>query len=62
MDLIAAVEKGLAAAHEAGFMTNSELEDCSITGMNIGYEMFDVWDISTTIYDMGVSYTMKEEA
>lgn len=62
MDLIAAVEKGLAAAHEAGFMTNSELEDCSITGMNIGYEMFDVWDISTTIYDMGVSYTLKEEA
>lgn len=60
MDLIAAVEQGLAAAHEAGFMTNSTVEDCSITGMNIGYEMFDVWDISTTIYDMGVSYTLKE--
>lgn len=62
VDLIAAVKQGLDTAHRAGFMTHSEAEDCSVTGMNIGFEMFDVWEISATIYDMGVSYTLKENS
>lgn len=61
IDLVKAVKEGLDGAHKAGFMTHTEVEDCSITGMNIGYEMFDVWEISTTIHDMGVSYTLKSE-
>lgn len=61
LDLIETVKTGLDAAHEAGFMQNSTVDNCSITGMNIGFEMFDVWEIKATIYDMGVSYTLKEE-
>lgn len=61
MDLFPAVEKALDKAHKAGFMTHTELENCAVTGMNIGFEVFDVWDISVTIHNMRVAYTDKED-
>lgn len=60
VDMFEAVQVGLDAAHAAGFMSNTTLQDCAITGMNIGFEIFDVWDLSVTLYDMGVTYTPKE--
>lgn len=56
VDMFASVRKALKAAHEAGFMTHTELDDCAVTGMNIGFEIFDVWDLSATIYEMRVTY------
>lgn len=57
VDMFEEVEAALEVAHEAGFMSNTTLEDCAITGMNIGFEVFDVWDMAATIYDMRVYYT-----
>ena len=57
MDMFTAVQEGLDKAHAAGFMTGSTIDDVAITGMNIGFEVFDVWDIQTTIFDLGVYYT-----
>lgn len=59
VDMFAAVKKALGVAHNAGFMSHTELEDCAVTGMNIGFEVFDVWDMSATIYEMRVTYTEK---
>ena len=61
VDLFEAVQKGLDVAHKAGFMTKTTLQDCSVTGMNIGFEIFDVWDLSATIFDIGINYTEKAE-
>ncbi|MBQ2769510.1 MAG: hypothetical protein IJF44_06020 [Clostridia bacterium] len=57
VDMFEEVEKALDVAHQAGFMSNTTLQDCAITGMNIGFEVFDVWDMAATIYDMRVYYT-----
>ena len=57
MDMFTAVQEGLDKAHAAGFMMGTTIDDVAITGMNIGFEVFDVWDIQTTIFDMGVYYT-----
>ncbi len=62
MDLKVAVKTALDDAHKAGFMMHTTVDNASITGMNIGYEMFDVWELSATIHDMGVRYTKKENA
>ncbi len=56
-DMFATVQEGLDKAHAAGFMTGSTIDDVAITGMNIGFEVFDVWDMQTTIFDLGVYYT-----
>ena len=58
LDLKEAVKTALDGAHKAGFMTHTTVDNASVTGMNIGYEMFDVWEISTTIHDMGIRYTV----
>ena len=57
VDMFTAVQEGLDKAHAAGFMTGTTMEDVAITGMNIGFEVFDVWDMQTTIFDLGVYYT-----
>lgn len=57
VDMFTAVNEALDKAHAAGFMTGTTIDDVAITGTNIGFEVFDVWDIQTTIFDMGVYYT-----
>ena len=41
-------------------MTGTTVEDCSITGTNIGWEVFDRWDESITIFNMAIDKTVKE--
>jgi hypothetical protein len=57
VDMFKLVKKALNVAHDAGFMQNTEIGDCAITGMNIGFEVFDVWDMQATIFNLGVYYT-----
>ncbi|MFR6055749.1 MAG: hypothetical protein ACLUHK_04010 [Eubacteriales bacterium] len=53
-DFLPYIESGLAAAKEKGFMPGTDLEDCYITGTNIGWEVFDRWDVSITIEEIGI--------
>ena len=57
VDMVKLVKKALNVAHDAGFMMNTTIEDCAVTGTNIGFEVFDVWDIQATIFNLGVYYT-----
>ncbi len=54
LDLLPIVAEALAVAQSRGFMMGTTAEDCSITGMNIGYEIFDRWDVSISIDDIGI--------
>ena len=53
-DILPHIQKALETAQANGFMLGTELEDVSITGMNIGWENFDRWDVRVTIEDMGI--------
>ncbi len=54
LDILPIVEEALTVARSRGFMIGTEVEDCSITGMNLGWEIFDRWDVSVCIDDIGI--------
>lgn len=56
IDLKVYVEEALETAQENGFMENTEVDDCVITGMNLGWEVFDRFDVSATIEKIGIEY------
>lgn len=57
IDILPYVKEALEKAAERGFMIGTELNDCSITGTNIGWEVFDRWNVSVTIRDIGIKIT-----
>ncbi len=61
-DILPSVKKGIAAAQANGFMQGTKIDDCVITGMNIGWEVFDRWNESITIFDISIAKTVKEIA
>lgn len=61
VDILPHIEEALAKAQESGFMLGTSVDDCSIGGMNIGWEVFDRWDESVTIFDMDIVKTVKGE-
>ena len=42
-------------------MINTKFEDLAITGMNIGWEIFDRWDERVAIFDISIEKTTKGE-
>ena len=56
VDLGAHVKEALETAQSRGFMLGTTYEDCAITGMNIGWEVFDRFDVSITLHDMGINF------
>lgn len=48
------IEDALETAHGQGFMVGTEIEDISITGMNLGWEIQDRWDSNVTIENIGL--------
>ena len=53
-DILPYVQNALTAAQEKGFMPGTTLQDVAITGTNIGWEVFDRWNVSITINDIGI--------
>ena len=60
VDILPEIKTALETAQSKGFMTGTTVEDCSITGTNIGWEVFDRWDESITIFNMAIDKTVKE--
>ena len=60
-DILPEVKKCLTLAQSKGFMLNTKFEDLAITGMNIGWEIFDRWDESVAIFDISIEKTTKGE-
>ena len=54
LNILPFVRKALEEAQENGFMMGTELDDCSISGTNIGWEVFDRWDVSIKINEIGI--------
>ncbi len=54
LDILPIIEEALTVAQSRGFMIGTTVEDCSITGMNIGWEMFDRWHVRLSIDDIGI--------
>lgn len=55
-DILPVVHTALSVAQERGFMVGTTYNDISVTGTNIGWEIFDRWDESVTIHDISLSY------
>ena len=53
-DILPHIEAALEQAHREGFMLGTDLEDVSITGTNLGWEIFDRWDETVVIENLGV--------
>ena len=60
VDILPQIKIALETAQSKGFMTGTAVEDCSVTGTNIGWEVFDRWDESITIFNMAIDKTVKE--
>ena len=60
VDILPHIENGLKTAQAEGFMTGTSVSDCSIGGMNIGWEVFDRWDESITIFDISIEKTIRQ--
>jgi len=54
LDILPHVKEALEVAQSRGFMIGTTWEDCAITGTNIGWEIFDRWDVAITINDIGI--------
>lgn len=54
VDILPHIKSGLARAQSEGFMLGSTLDDVAVTGMNIGWEVFDRWNESITIFDIDI--------
>jgi len=60
VNMVPYVKAALAAANEKGFMLNTAYEDCAITGTNIGWEVFDRWDVSITIEKIALEIAAQQ--
>ena len=61
IDLKQHVGKALETAQANGFMIGSDVDDCLITGMNLGWEVFDRFDVQATIKEMHIDFKKKLE-
>ena len=59
IDILPYIETALQTAAENGFMLNTKLSDCVITGMNLGFEVVGIWDVSVTLSNLSLSGTLK---
>ncbi|MDR1094351.1 MAG: hypothetical protein LBL66_09420 [Clostridiales bacterium] len=53
-DILPDIKAALAKARENGFMTGTDWRDCRLTGTNIGWEVFDRWDVDITLFSIGI--------
>ena len=56
VDILPFVKTALSVAQAHGFMPGTTYEDVSVTGTNIGWEIFDRWSESITIHDISLTY------
>ncbi len=54
IDIIPHIIEALKTAQEYGFMLNTTLADCTITGMNIGWEVVGAWDVRSEIKNLSL--------
>ena len=59
IDILPYIEKGIERAQEGGFMLNTSISDCVITGMNIGWEVVGIWDVSVTFSNVSFIGKLK---
>lgn len=41
-------------------MMNTQLSDCVITGMNLGWEVPGAWDVSATVKNLSLTGSIKK--
>ncbi len=54
IDLLPHIQQALLTAQGYGFMLNTTMEDCTITGMNIGWEVVGAWDVRSEIKNLSL--------
>lgn len=53
-DMLPFVEAALKMAQEDGFMLGTEVDDLYLTGTSLGWEIFDCWDETVTVENIGI--------
>ena len=61
VDLEEHIRNALASAQANGFMIGTTFDDCQIIGNNIGWEVFDRYDVSITLHDIGINFYNKKD-
>lgn len=60
IDILPHIQDALLKAQENGFMLNTAIEDCVITGMNIGWEVVGAWDVRSEIKNLSLKGFLNE--
>ncbi|MBE7078964.1 MAG: hypothetical protein E7380_03815 [Clostridiales bacterium] len=60
IDLLPHIELALKNAQEHGFMYNTQLSDCVITGMNLGWEVVGAWNVAAKVKNLSLKGFLKE--
>lgn len=60
IDILPHIQEALLKAQEHGFMLNTTMEDCTITGMNIGWEVVGAWDVRSEIKNLSLKGFLNE--
>ena len=60
VDILPHIKEALEKAQSDGFMLGTSVSDCSVTGTNIGWEVFDRWNESITIFDIDIVKTVTK--
>lgn len=60
IDILPYISAALEKAAENGFMMNTQLSDCVITGMNLGWEVPGAWDVSATVKNLSLTGSIKK--
>lgn len=61
IDIVSHIKQALSIAQSRGFMKGTLYEDCAITGMNIGWEVFDRFDVSITLHNIGINFLNEKK-
>ncbi len=59
LDILPYISQALDKAKESGFMPNTHLSDCIISGVNIGWELPGAWDVSATLGNISLQGILK---
>ena len=60
LDILPYIEEALETAARYGFMLNTQLSDCTITGMNLGWEVPGAWNVSATVKNLSLKGSLKK--
>jgi hypothetical protein len=55
------IRKGIETAQRNGFIINTTIDDVTLDGMNIGWEVPGIYDVGVTLYKISLTVHQKDD-